>query len=178
MKKLLIFAILLFLILTSGCTSQQPQQNQTQKQIIEKFSEKSPNVKFYISLHPDLDRKKYEQRIKKSKIILWDDSKGKGAWLEQVKKSDFLVVHNTTMALESLKFQFPIFRYKDKTFAKMIIPKRNFSNLKEFEKLISGLKGEKNFAADYYKAYLHNFYQPEGRSIPENYRKIIELMIR
>ena len=56
----------------------------------------------------------------------------------------------------------------------MIIPERNFSNLKEFEKLVFDLKEKRNLSVEYYNAYLKNFHQPKVISIEEGYVRQIK----
>ena len=149
-----------------------PQYTQSNFSIIEavgKFAEKHKDIKFYIKPHPWNEKTDYLDKLKGKKLIWLDRYVDKEEWMS---KADFIILHNTTIALEALKYQIPIFRYKDKTLFGLDIPEYNFSNQKELESLFLKVKKEKH-AEKYYKSYCENFYQPTSSRIPEYYRKII-----
>ena len=138
--------------------------------ILAEFAEKHKEIKFIIKNHPVNNPKEYEPLVKNTKLILLPRYADKDEWMQ---KADFIISHNTTIVLEALKFQIPIFRYKDKTCFEMSVPKHEFRNAKELESIFSKIKSNKNYASEYHKAYHHNFFQPEKSSIPDLYKKLI-----
>jgi len=143
--------------------------------IIKEFAKEHPEIIFRFNIHIDNDRKPYIESVIEKNLEVLPVTSGKEQLAKLFSTSDFLVLHNTTMALEALEYQIPIFQYKDKKAAELDIPENKFSNLKDFKKLFEKMLDAKTFQKyqkSYYDYYLRNFYQPTC-SIEDYYKKQI-----
>ncbi len=140
--------------------------------ILNEISKKRKNTVFYLKLHPDNDRKKYLKLISKKNIILTEKFADNNNLFE---KSDFIIVHNSTISSEVLRHQIPRLRFKDKhLFVDSENPQDLFENLEELEKLMEKLKNPriyKKYLQKYKKLYSDNFFQ--SKLSPEDYIKKI-----
>lgn len=144
--------------------------------LVNKFSENHPEIRFRFNIHIDNNRSTYIQKIKGKNIEILPITSGKEELGKLFSSSDFIIFHNTTMALEALEYQMPILQYQDKDSVNFDIPPLYFSNLSELNALFKDLsdpKSYKNIIKEDYEAYLRNFYQPK-KSIPACYKEKIK----
>ena len=149
--------------------------------IVNKLSKKYPEIKFYFKLHPttkNITFYKKKIQIKNSDIIV-----GKIIPKSLLDQSDFVITQFSSVYLEALKYQIPIFRYKVKfenvanennwffgeggnTFENSEDLQELFKNMFNFKKYMNCLRENKK---------MHNryFYQPKNMTIPKYYKKVI-----
>ena len=140
--------------------------------IVSEFAKKHLEVKFYFKMHPDNDENNYKNKIFGKNIQLLDKKSDKNEYLV---KSDFLIMHNTTTAIEALSYQIPVYRFKDKDFAEMPIPQWNFTDVKSLDKLFLRMFNQKEFKKylkEAYDSYSKIFYQP-AEGVPKHFMKSV-----
>ncbi|GIU68455.1 MAG: hypothetical protein KatS3mg093_342 [Candidatus Parcubacteria bacterium] len=146
------------------------------REIVKKFIEDHPEIIFNIAVHPmndmNLFSKYFNYKNVKfiSKNILAQDL---------LKESDFVIVYNTTAALEALNYKIPILRYAGKDFLSFWDKKQDtFTNLNELRHLFLKIKNKRNYKKlmDFYEKELKKtFYFHPKKTIPEvYYKKIME----
>lgn len=149
--------------------------NEEMLSIINDFSLEHPEVKFNLKLHPFDKAEKYDKGISSNNLNFVDKNVSVGELLE---KSDFIIVHNSSVTYEALFYKIPILRFKDKFFINFWNNPDTFSNLKELEKLFQGLKNKnilKRFMKFYDKELKGTFYFHPKKSVSRiYYEKIIE----
>jgi hypothetical protein len=117
--------------------------------ILNGFAEKHPEITFGISAHPFDNINNYTNLISAKNITpLNKDAKIK----EILEKSDFIVIHNTTIAYEALLYAIPIFRFGDKALKDLWSNDDKFTNLADFERIFNNLK-DKTFYKNQIKFY-------------------------
>ncbi|NPE27142.1 hypothetical protein HNV12_04020 [Methanococcoides sp. SA1] len=145
-------------------------------ELIDDFSIKNPTLKIELSLHPFDNIKKYP-KPKSKKIKLLDNSIDLN---NQLKKSDFIIIHNTTIAMEALKYQKPIFRYEDDFLVKLWENDDCFKTAEDLNMLIKKGRNKKTYRKwikKYKNEFEKTFYQSK-KSIGEKYRDEIVSRIR
>ena len=143
--------------------------------IIKKIVSKYPEIRFYISVHPFDNLGDYKRNISGKNVnFIEKDAEIKDFF----EKSDFVILHNTTLAMEVLDYSIPIFRYNDEFFVGLWKNDDCFRNLKELEGLIKKAKSEKTlkkWLKVYEKEFKNNFYfHPKKEVSQVYYEKIIE----
>jgi hypothetical protein len=101
--------------------------------------------------------------------------------MEMLQKSDFIILHNTSVAMEALNYKIPIFRYFDEDLINLWNTEDKFSSLKEFEKLFEKMKNPKEHKKliDFYeKEFQRNFFIPKNQNVQEHYYSIISNKIK
>jgi len=143
-------------------------------EIMNKFSKQHPEIKFYMNLHPDNNEEEHKKKIESNNIIfLSNDNITKEELLEG---NDFIILYNSTLVLEALSLQIPLFRYKDESFIKMPVPYNNFSDLNELNTLFSKMLKPEEYRKAMklnFKCYNNNFFYPKSGNVAENYKKLI-----
>ena len=117
--------------------------------ILNKFAEKHSEIKFNLKIHPFDDVKNYMPLISTKNIQFTEKEYPIQKLLE---KSDFIILHNTSIAYEALLYKTPIFRFEDEFIAKVWEFKDTFRNPEELEKLFNKLK-DKNYFNGIMKFY-------------------------
>jgi hypothetical protein len=139
---------------------------------LEGFIAKNPLVKIQIKAHPEDSLDCYSFNKEKLVPIVEDVEVPK-----ILKKSDFIIVHNSTISMEALAYQIPIFQFQDKYSERgFVVDKLIFTDLDSFEKKFKESTNKKDSAAllaYYKKAYYNNFFQPKGKTISENFKEVI-----
>jgi len=147
--------------------------------ILNNFSKKHPNIQFNMKLHPFDSIENYKQYINSKNIKFVDTGLSVKELLE---KSDFVILHNTSVAQETLLYNLPIFRFKDNFTQKIWGNFDTFKNEKEFENLFNNLK-DKKFLLKHmrkYKMLLRNNFHFEKNKSPSQiyYEKISKIIKR
>ncbi|MEM3091177.1 MAG: hypothetical protein QXU39_00775 [Candidatus Pacearchaeota archaeon] len=141
--------------------------------ILNFFAQKHPKIVINLKLHP-FDNIKNYQKFKKLNNIKFVDKKMVVS--ELLKKSDFVIVHNTSVAYEALLYRIPILRFKDKFFADLWKNPDTFKNFNELENLFLKFKNKKTFNKFinfYEKERKKHFYFESGKSTPQIYYETI-----
>ncbi|MBT3397446.1 hypothetical protein HOA55_00385 [archaeon] len=142
--------------------------------ILNNFAKNHPEIKFNLSLHPFDDIKNYSEIITATNLKYCPVKNVS----ETIKNSDFIVIHNTTIAIESLQYGKPIFRYSDDFLVKLWKNDDCFKSEKDLEKLFRKLNNPKKYLSwskKYQKEFRENFYQPKEGTVSENYyKKVLE----
>lgn len=145
-------------------------------QILNEFSKKNPNVKIKLKLHPFDEIKNYLDLVTEKNISFEDKTATVQSLLQE---SDLIVTHFTTIALEALFYNKPIFRFDDE-FSLHLWDNTNdkFSTLKEFEEKIKNIQDPKEFEKliKFYQKELNKNFYFEGNKEPSQvyYEKIME----
>ena len=142
--------------------------------IINRFALKNPEIKFTIKIHPFDEIKNYTSQIDVKNIEFVEKNVLIGDILE---RNDFVIMHNTSVSMEALHYQIPLFSYSDKY---SWVPWKNndkFRNLKEFEKMFNLLKKDvkmfNKWKAFYKREFKKEFYQPREKSVSQKYYDVI-----
>lgn len=141
--------------------------------IVSNFLNKNPSIKIKLKLHPNenLDSYKNFRNLENLEIVNKYASPS-----ELMENADFVIMHNTALALEALSFGIPRFIFKDKVSQDLSDFKDLFSNEKEFSNLVKKYSKKENYnklMKNYEKEFKYNFFQPKTMSIPQYYRKTI-----
>jgi len=143
--------------------------------LVARFAKNHKKIKFYFSAHPDSNLKIFKERMRGNMELLpkgFDKDKS-------MKMGDFFILHNSSIFIEGLSAQVPIFRFDDEFSLLKHVPENSFKNLNQLESIFSKMSKGKNYTNyinSCYKFYNKNFYQPKI-SIPEYYKKkILELI--
>lgn len=142
-------------------------------EIMNNFSKEHPEINVNISLHPDSNSEEFSKLIKEKNIHILPTILKKE---EVLSESDFIILHNSSISIEGLKYQIPIFRFYDSSTLKKDLPELSFKNKEELErkfKEMFGLGKYQGYAKKARLAYERNFFQPKNSTIPQNYKKII-----
>lgn len=143
--------------------------------IVKQLASEYPKIQFKFNVHPDNNEEEYAEKLKgvKNLEFLYNKTADKD---DMLKKSDFLIMYNSTLVLEAMGCQIPIFRYADENMLDMPVPSLNFKDLEEIKEKFAKLFDKKFYKScvdKYYSAYNSNFYQPKNKSISENYKSLI-----
>ena len=96
---------------------------------------------------------------------------------ELLRKSDFIIMYNSTILIEALAYALPIFRYNGDDMKDMLVFSNNFVNFVElkdsFESLFDPITYSKVLRL-HKKDYKNCFFQPSNDSVSEIYKKIIK----
>lgn len=149
-------------------------------EIINRFSKKYPSILFKFKAHPLTPNKileSYTKKLDKFGSKLKDKNEDSE---ESLKESDFVIIYDSTVYIEALKYQIPIFRFGE-AYSKISSVKDKFKSFYEFEKNFLDMFKTKNYKTrlkEYSKLYKKHSYQPRGCSIPEHYKKVINKRIK
>jgi len=140
--------------------------------IINNFAKLHPEIEFQLSLHP-FDYIKNYNGITTSKNLKYFQSSNIA---KSIEESDFIIIHNTTISIESLQYGKPIFRYDDKFLVKLWENDDCFKSADDLEKLFVKLEDSKiyqKWSKKYLQEFKNNFYLPKKGTVSENYYKEI-----
>ncbi|MEK6927749.1 MAG: hypothetical protein AABX11_04920 [Nanoarchaeota archaeon] len=146
--------------------------------LLREFSKKHHEIKFNLKLHPFDKIENYSEflNIGSFNFVNKEDSIP-----DLLKRSDFVIVHNTSVAYESLLYEIPIFRFKDEFWSNLWDIKDYFSNLEEIERLFKK-RGDLNSWNKILKKYINErgkmFFFPNGLSVSEFYKKVISAKLK
>ena len=152
--------------------------NKNLVKIINEISLKYPNLKFLIKMHPFDEYVNYLPLIKSKNIELLNKEKPPKETLE---KSDLIIVHNSSVAMEALFYQIPILHYKDPFYHRLWKNNDEFKGLKELENLFKKLKNKKNldkWLKIYKKELKNNFYFDSKKEVSQVYYEKISKIIK
>jgi hypothetical protein len=144
--------------------------------ILNEFAKKNPNIRIKLKLHPFDDPKNYMDLVTEKNVIFEEKTVTVQGLLQE---SDLIVTHYTTIALEALFYNKPIFRFDDASSLHFWNNSQDeFSNLKEFEAKIKKLhdfKELKKLIKFYQEELLKNFYFEKNKEPSQvYYEKIME----
>jgi len=145
--------------------------SQSMLSLLDDFAQKHPEIHFDLSLHPFDDIKNYVPL--KAKNILY--TKELKPVSELLKNADYIILHNTTIALEASQYKKPIFRYNDKYLVKLWENDDLFSSTDELENLLKKASNpsiRKRWIQKYHAEFKNNFYQ-SNKEISQVYYNII-----
>lgn len=151
------------------------ESNKKMLKILNGFALKHSEIKFKLKLHPFDNVKNYVKFITAKNIKFVHKEIPIKDLLEI---SDFVVVHNTSIAYEALLYKIPVFRFKDKFFANIWKNKDTFRNFKELENLYlkfrksSFLRGSLKFYDKKMKEFF--YFHPKKEPSQIYYEKIID----
>ncbi|MCH7850067.1 MAG: hypothetical protein IH845_00285 [Nanoarchaeota archaeon] len=145
--------------------------------LINEFAHKNPKIKLEISLHPFDDPKNYEKLITSKNISFIKN----GVSIKDILSShDFMILHNSTVAIEALGHHKPIFRFKDDALVSLWKNNDTFGSSKELEMLIKNIensKTHKRWIDLYEKEFKKNFFIPSRGTVPQNYyREVMNII--
>jgi hypothetical protein len=155
-----------------------PNQESNKKvvQILNEFAKSHPSIKIRLKLHPFDDIKNYLSLVTEKNIIFEEKTATVQGLLQE---SDLIVTHFTTIALEALFYNKPIFRFDDRSSLHFWNNDTDkFSNLKEFEDKIKKLQNPKEYKKlirFYQVELIKNFYFEKNKEPSQvYYEKIME----
>ena len=145
-----------------------PESNIKLVRIINDFAQNHPDISFQITTHPFDKVNNYKNLVsaKNIKLLKADSVK------ELLEKSDFVFVHNTSVAYEALLYSIPILRFKDKDYSPTWENFDTFENLDQLEKLFYKLKNKEFYEnmMKIYKKQMNNFfYFDKNVDVPTKY---------
>lgn len=146
--------------------------NQIMAKVINNFAKKHPEITFELSVHPFDSLENYKE-IMNSKNINFVASDI--PINQRIAESDFMILHNTTIAMEALRYGKPIFRFKDKNLVSLWENEDTFKNEKDLEKIFKSLDKKEIFhkwKTFYQEEFKKNFYL-SGKSTSEYYKEKI-----
>ena len=146
--------------------------------ILNEFSLKNPKMTFDVKKHPFDDWNNYKEIITSKNINLIEDKEQIPKMLE---KSDFVLLHNTSIAMEALLYQIPIMYFSDDNSAFLWENEDRFKNKTELEILFKKLKKEKvleKWLGLYKKELIKKFYFHPKKEVSEIYYEKIEEAIK
>lgn len=146
--------------------------------IIKEIVKKYPKMEFFISIHPFDNLEDYKKNIIGKNVYFVKRGENIDEFFEKI---DFVILHNTTLAIEALNYSIPIFRYNDEAFVSLWKNDDIFGNLKELEGLIEKAKkpGVLNKWLKTYKRELkNNFYFHPKKRLPQIYYEKINKKIK
>jgi len=155
--------------------TQYPKSNEKIVRIVNEFAKKHPEIKFQIKIHPFDNVKNYEKIVSSKNIVFM---KIESSVSEVLEKSDFAILHNTSISYEALLYNLPIFRFEDEFMAKVWEHEDTFNDMPSLEKLFLKVKNPKMFKQ--YLSFYNNqlketFYFHPTKSVPQvYYEKIME----
>ncbi|MBT3394993.1 glycosyltransferase [archaeon] len=143
--------------------------------IMDKFSREYPHIKFQFNAHPDNNESELAKLLDgKNLFYIFNNSCTKE---ELLRKSDFIIMYNSTILIEALAYALPIFRYNGDDMKDMLVFSNNFVNFVElkdsFESLFDPITYSKVLRL-HKKDYKNCFFQPSNDSVSEIYKKIIK----
>ncbi len=154
------------------------QNNENVIKILSDFAVKHPEIQFNLKLHPFDSPERYKSSIKSNNMIIVDKDMSVKDLLE---KSDFVIIHNTSVVYEALFFRIPIFRFKDKFSQKVWGDFDTFKNKKEFENLFNNSKNNKFLdknLKEYEKILTSSFYFERNKDPSQVYYEKISNIIK
>ncbi|MBU3923543.1 MAG: hypothetical protein KJ592_01360 [Nanoarchaeota archaeon] len=137
--------------------------------VLKKFALKHKDIKINLKLHPFDDKENYKEFFDVENFCFVDKYYSPEKLLSG---SDFVIVHNTSVAHEALLYRIPVFRFKDDHFADIWENDDTFENIDELEDFFEKLKDDEffkktmNFYDGIRKQY---FYFPSGKSVSLGY---------
>ena len=141
---------------------------------INEFAKNHPKISFEPSVHP-FDSLENYKKIMDAKNVNFVDSDI--PIIKRIEESDFIILHNTTIAMEALRYGKPIFRFNDKFLVNLWENDDKFKDLKELEKLFKKFGNKKNFEKYkrfYAKEFENNFKIVPGKNTSQIY--YVEIM--
>ena len=152
--------------------------NESQRNLLEiliDFAKKHPDFIIYISLHPFDDVNNYIPKVEKLKNVKF--LKGE-EFKELIPNSRFFVLHNTTLAMEFLQYDIPIFRFDDKYFVDLWDYPDKFKNFQGLDKLFDKFceRKKKSGGKSFYRVeFLRHFHISKKGTSQNYYDKISSL---
>ena len=129
--------------------------NENIVKILNSFAKKHPKIQFNMSPHPFDSTKRYKQHINSKNIKFSDENV-----IELLRKSDFIISHNSSVAYEALLYNVPILKFKDKFTYNTKDNFYYFKDEKELEKRFTKLKN---------REYLYNYQKKVNKLLKENF---------
>lgn len=151
--------------------------NENALKILNKFAKKHPEINFNLKLHPFDSKERYLSLIDSENLYFVEKHQSVVNLLE---KSDFVVIHNTSVVYEALLYRIPIFRFKDEFTPKLWNDFDIFNDYKSFENLFDRLKKRKMLERnlkEYEKILNYSFYFDGKKDVSQKYYEEISKKI-
>ncbi len=149
------------------------------------FAREHPEITLDITAHPMDDINNYTYLISETNI----HPLGKNVEVKEIlEKSDFVVIHNTTIAYEALLYAIPIFRFGDKALKDLWESDDKFIDLLSLDRIFNKLKDKSSYKNQikFYKKELNEnmyfdskkdpsqiYYESINKKILEFYKKSV-----
>ncbi|MFA5953743.1 MAG: hypothetical protein WC812_04075 [Candidatus Pacearchaeota archaeon] len=143
--------------------------NKNMAKIINDFAKKYPKIIFEASVHP-FDNLENYKKIMDAKNVNFADSNI--PIMKRIEESDFIILHNSTIAIEALRYEKPIFRFNDKFLINLWKNEDKFKDKKELERRFEKIKNPKTyqkFKKFYAKEFEKNFKITPNKKTPKVY---------
>jgi len=151
--------------------------NEKMAKAINDFAKRHPQIIFEASVHPFDNSENYKRIIDSENIIFVDSNI---PIMGRIENSDLILLHNTTIAIEALRYQKPIFRFNDKFLIDLWKNNDKFKDADELDKHFKKLQDPKEFGkckTFYGKEFEKNFkITPEKETSQRYYEEITRLI--
>ncbi len=151
--------------------------NENMAKIINQFAKKHLDIIFEPSVHP-FDNLENYKKLMDAKNIHFVSSDI--PIQKRIEESDFIILHNTTIAMEALRYGNPILRFEDKNLISLWDNEDTFKNEENLEEAFTNLRNQQTFQKwkmFYQNEFKNNFYL-SGKPTSQYYKEIIMSKIK